>query len=163
MASAASGTASTSESHTRLLEASDDDYGQLYIVSEDEDKHNYYNFSCDSDVPGPAPEVEPPRPAPKDHHFYYEQQQPRPQQPDLNDNHQDNQPQNYWLGSQLSAQQQTQQQTTANLLPTAPSIVTSNCNGGPPQASTFVNGLSYNCYYTNNGLVDPNTSYHVSF
>ncbi len=95
-----------SDSHTRLLEADDSDYGQLYIAEEDTDlenlseKHNYYNFGtnfCDSDVPGPAPEVEPPRPAPKEQqrpNFYYDSaaggQATGLINRDLNDNFNDN-------------------------------------------------------------------------
>lgn len=118
------------ESHTRLLEADDEDYGQLYIAEEDEEKHNYYGGSnklsdfCDSDVPGPAPEVEPPRPAPKDHlqeAYYYDQTTDEPASfsdqstnRDLNDNFNDNHltsQQTQLAGSQhQSAQQQLDQQ-----------------------------------------------------
>ena len=59
----------TSESSARLLD--DDDYGQLYIASE-EDEKLFLDSHHDTDVPGPAPEVAPPRPAPSGDriHFY---------------------------------------------------------------------------------------------
>ena len=33
-----------SESHTRLLEADDDDYGTLYMPEDESSKHNFYDF-----------------------------------------------------------------------------------------------------------------------
>ena len=77
-----------SESHTRLLDVSDGEYGELYCPSATEDESvdlnklrgngvgnhhgggggQFFDFSSSSfehdPVPGPAPEVEPPRPAP---------------------------------------------------------------------------------------------------
>ena len=59
----------TSESSARLLD--DDDYGTLYIASEEDEAAKLFLDHHDTDVPGPAPEVAPPRPAPGDRiHFY---------------------------------------------------------------------------------------------